>query len=350
MNIDDLYRMLRTGHSQLQGVVDTMPDPLLVLDANLCVLSANRAFFEKFRVDRFETMGRRIYELGNGQWDGPELRTLLENVIPRVSAIIDYQIDHEFPEIGLRSMLLTARTLYHPDSVSRNMLLSIVDATERLKREAANQLILGEMQHRMKNLLSSTQALARLSRTDGRTASEFRDEFLARFRNLILSSEVALSADSGGLRSLVQTALAPYATPESVVVLPDEDIDPGPTILTSLGLVLHELATNAAKYGALSVPEGKIEIDWAYDLPRGGFWMKWSERQGPVVSPPSSRGYGSKLIESTIFFTLGGELEQSFQPEGLVVELFVPLKSEGIPSKDAPVEKEQAYVGQGSGG
>ena len=74
MNMEDLYRILRTGHVQLQGIVDTVADPLLVLDESLCVQAASRSFFETFNVDRYETIGQRFYDLGNGQWDISALR------------------------------------------------------------------------------------------------------------------------------------------------------------------------------------------------------------------------------------------------------------------------------------
>ncbi|WP_367153800.1 PAS domain-containing protein [Mesorhizobium sp.] len=118
MNLEDLYRLLRTGHVQAQGIVDTVPDPLLVLDAGLTVQTANRAFFKTFAVERYQTIGEHLYELGNGQWDIPELRRLLSDVIPRSTAVIDYEVEHEFPGIGRKTMLVTARTLFNPDEMS----------------------------------------------------------------------------------------------------------------------------------------------------------------------------------------------------------------------------------------
>lgn len=72
MNLEDLYRLLRTNHIQAQGIIDTVTDPLLLLDANLCIQSASRSFYQTFKVDRYETIGQPLYELGNGQWDIPE--------------------------------------------------------------------------------------------------------------------------------------------------------------------------------------------------------------------------------------------------------------------------------------
>src|SRR3546814_4830791 len=130
MTMDDLYRLLRTGHVQAHGIFDTGADSLLVLDESLCVQSASLSFFEAFKVERDETIGRRLYELGNGQWDIPELRRLLLEVIPKTTAVINYEVEHDFSGLGRRTMLVTARTLHHPDSGGRSMLLTIVRSEE----------------------------------------------------------------------------------------------------------------------------------------------------------------------------------------------------------------------------
>lgn len=172
MNLEDLYRLLRTGHIEAQGIVDTVPDPLLLLDENLCVQTASRAFFATFKVDRDETIGQHIYDLGNGQWNIPELRRLLEEVIPKSMALVDYEVEHTFPSIGVRTMLVSAHRLFHPDNNSRSLLLSIVDATDRRRLEVEKDVLLGEIRHRMKNLLALVQALARQTSIDGRSGEE----------------------------------------------------------------------------------------------------------------------------------------------------------------------------------
>src|SRR5947207_12948347 len=94
-----------------QNIVDTVREPLLILDATLRVRSANRAFYQTFHVSKEETEGRLIYELGNGQWDIPDLRTLLEDIVPQSSVFDDFELEHAFPAIGRRVMLLNARKL-----------------------------------------------------------------------------------------------------------------------------------------------------------------------------------------------------------------------------------------------
>ena len=118
-----------------QDIVDTVREPLLMLDTNLRVQSANRAFYETFAVSPQETENQLIYELGNGQWDIPGLRTLLEDVIPTSSVFNDFELEHTFPKIGRRVMLLNGRKL-RAGSHSAIIVLAMEDVTERRRSEA----------------------------------------------------------------------------------------------------------------------------------------------------------------------------------------------------------------------
>ena len=119
-----------------QNIVDTVREPLLIMDTTLRVRSANRAFYQTFHVSAEETEGRLIYELGNGQWDIPDLRTLLEDIVPKSSVFDDFELDHTFPVIGRRVMLLNARKLqagHHGEL----LVLAMGDVTERKQAEEA---------------------------------------------------------------------------------------------------------------------------------------------------------------------------------------------------------------------
>src|SRR6266550_8654539 len=123
-----------------QNIVDTVREPLLMLDTTLRVRSANRAFYQTFHVSPDETEGHLIYELGNGQWDIPDLRTLLEDIVPKSSVFDDFELEHTFPVIGRRVMLLNARKLqagHHGEL----LVLAMEDVTERRRSEAALKAI-----------------------------------------------------------------------------------------------------------------------------------------------------------------------------------------------------------------
>jgi hypothetical protein len=118
-----------------QAIVDTIRDPLLVLDQDLRVVTANRAFYQAFRMNRQDIHGRPVYGLGDGQWDIPELRLLLEGVAPQHAVMEAYEVERDFPIIGRRSMLLNARELFFQKTSRKLILLAIEDVTERRAAE-----------------------------------------------------------------------------------------------------------------------------------------------------------------------------------------------------------------------
>jgi PAS domain S-box-containing protein len=329
VDLDELYRVMRLAHVRAQGIFDTVRDPLLVLDGELNVLTANPAFYKAFGVGRDETIGRPLYELGSGQWDVEDLRRLMEDVIPKSASIIDYEIRADFPTIGQRTMLVSAQRLVQPDNGGRVLLLTLVDATERQRREREQDIMIGELQHRMKNLLALTQALARQTEAKGRSGEEYRDAFLGRFEALVASLEASSSGQTTDLSELTGRTLEPYATGGTAIQVEKETTVPlkGRQAL-AIGRILHELATNAIKHGALSAHGGCVRIGWEVgsggeDAPHVHLW--WRETGGPTVSPPTRQGFGTRLIEFAAARELGGEAELEYAPEGLLARVSFPL-------------------------
>jgi two-component system CheB/CheR fusion protein len=128
---------IKAARDYAEAIIGATRDPLLVLRSDLIVESANRAFYKTFKVKPAETEGRLIYELGGRQWDIPQLRRLLEEIIPRDSFFNDFEVAHELPGIGLRTMLLNARRLGNPEGGPERILLGIEDVTERREAELA---------------------------------------------------------------------------------------------------------------------------------------------------------------------------------------------------------------------
>jgi hypothetical protein len=110
-------------------------EPLLVLDSDLRVVAASRSFYMTFRVNRQETQGRLLYALGDGQWDIPGLRALLEKIAPEHGELEGYEVEHEFPDIGKRTMLLNARKVFYEGNNHSTILLAIEDITRRRATE-----------------------------------------------------------------------------------------------------------------------------------------------------------------------------------------------------------------------
>ncbi len=136
---------LREAHTYAENIIETVREPLVVLDANLRVLSANRSFYETFKVVPAETEGSFIYHLGNRQWDIPMLRTLLEEILPADTEFNDYTVDHVFPSIGHKIMLLNARRIRQDEPSKEMLLLAIEDITERKIAEERLEHIVTEL-------------------------------------------------------------------------------------------------------------------------------------------------------------------------------------------------------------
>ncbi|MCO6415324.1 PAS domain S-box protein [Siccirubricoccus sp. KC 17139] len=203
------------------------------------------------------------------------------------------------------------------------VVVTVQDITEQREAEARRDLLLGEINHRAKNVLATAQAALRLSRA-GTVAEHIRD---VDGRIGALAHAMALLSASGwqsaDLEELVRATLAPF-------LLPGHDgplcrIEGPPVALASnavqpLSMALHELATNAAKYGALSVRSGELSITWS--VSPAGLRLNWQERGGPVVSAaPKTHGFGTRVMEATIRRQLGGSLVQEWLPEGLLCRI-----------------------------
>jgi two-component system CheB/CheR fusion protein len=308
-----------------ESIVDTVREPLLVLTPELMVRSANRSFYRDFQVSREETQDRLLYELGNGQWDIPELRRLLDEVLPHNHQFSDFEVEHDFEGIGRRTMLLNGRRL---DAVQL-ILLAIADITERKRAEAERELLMRELSHRVKNTLAVVQALAMQTDHSG-SIEEYRDKFLGRLSALARAHSLLLDAQWRGadLKELVDRALEAYRVDHPDTI----EVSGGAVPLTAnqglgLSLILHELSTNAVKYGALSHAEGRVHVSWELEEDKHGrrVRLRWEEQGGPEVEPPKRRGFGTRLIERASTHELDGQVELNYGPEGLRSELVFPL-------------------------
>ena len=143
-----------------QSIVDTVREPVVVLDKGLRVIAASRSFYSAFKVSPEDTQGRLLYALGDGQWDIPKLRVLLDKIIPEHGVMEDYEVEHEFPNLGHRTMRLNARQAFYEGGAETTILLGIEDVTERHKLERQKDellrqkdVLLDEIEHRIANSL-----------------------------------------------------------------------------------------------------------------------------------------------------------------------------------------------------
>lgn len=131
-NADQLWTVAWT---YIKTVVDTLREPFLILNKNLQVISANRTFYSVFQTNAQETEGKPVYELGNGQWDIPRLKILLEDILPKNTFFEDFRVEHEFPNIGRKIMILNARQIHSEGVQEAIILLAMEDITKQIQLE-----------------------------------------------------------------------------------------------------------------------------------------------------------------------------------------------------------------------
>jgi PAS domain S-box-containing protein len=197
-----------------------------------------------------------------------------------------------------------------------------MDITERKEREAHIRFLMSEVSHRSKNLLAVVQAIASQTARSTSSPLEFADDFSARLKSLAASLDLLVSQDWRGVPAmgLLQSQLGHYGEPGGGrVEMSGPDVLLTPVAAQYLGMALHELATNAVKYGALSVPSGKVRVEWRLAGPHDArrFQMSWVESGGAPVSPPKATGFGRMVIERMVAEALQGKVQLEFPEDGL---------------------------------
>jgi PAS domain S-box-containing protein len=201
------------------------------------------------------------------------------------------------------------------------------DITARKRAEQHQRLLLQELSHRVKNTLAVVQSIAARSLSGERTLEEAREAFAKRLRSLANAHSLLTASEwrEAGLRAVVEIVeLKPYANQAAVT---GPDVALAPKAALTLALVVHELATNAVKHGALATGEGRLEVGWELAGPPGrpaALRLTWVEHDGPPVQASLRRGFGRTLIEQGMKHDLGGEVALAFLSEGLRCELVVP--------------------------
>jgi two-component sensor histidine kinase len=180
-----------------------------------------------------------------------------------------------------------------------------------------------EVNHRAKNMLSLVQAIAR--QTAAREPEDFIGRFTERIQALAANQDLLIRNEWQGVdvEDLVRAQLAHFADlVGSRIAVRGPKVHLNAAAAQAIGLALHELATNAGKYGALSVGAGRVDVGWQFD--GDIFAMSWTERNGPPVSPPERRGFGSTVIGMMAKLSVGGEVELDYAPSGLAWRLTCP--------------------------
>ena len=210
------------------------------------------------------------------------------------------------------------------------------DITKSKRAEEHQRLLVAELDHRVKNVLARVGVVAMYTREGSGTIDEFIEALDSRIESMAVAHELLSQGNWMGVRlaDLVRHQLAPYAT-DANMAISGPDIALNAAATEALGMVLHELVTNASKYGALSIPEGRVSVSWECrnsDDAMFGLKILWRETCGPSVSAPCKSGYGTSLVCELIPHELGGIVDLAFPPEGVSCTIEIPLKQLGSPA------------------
>ena len=252
-----------------QSIVDTIRDPLVVLEDNMTIVTASKAFLTMFGITAAATRGRRLADLGQHQWDVPALRHLMEKVLPENKPIESFEIEDDFPGLGRRVFNLNARKITQPGNHAHRMLLVFEDITDRKQRERDALGLANEISHRIKNNLQIVVGLIAYEVNftaapcvPGYRAMQARIGAIAQLYDLISHSSHGRAIDVGNyLRELARTMRASLLGDTSGIVIDvvAEALDIDPERAVPFGLLVNELATNAIKH-AFPGGSGKIVL------------------------------------------------------------------------------------------
>ncbi len=297
-----------------QSIVDTVREPVIVLDKGLRVIAASRSFYSAFEVSPEETQGKLLYALGDGQWDIPKLRLLLEKIIPQHGVMEGYEVEHEFPDLGRRTMCLNARQVFYKEGADTTILLGIEDVTvrrmlEHEKDELLRQkdILLEEIQHRIANSLQIIAGII-LMKANSVSSEETRTLLQDTHDRVISIAAVQQQLSASGtigpiemvsylkrLSDALATSMIGNARPVTMKVVGD-----GGTLNSrqaeSIGLITTELVMNALKHAFPRIDtEGQIIItyeidgtDWKLSVADNGI----GKQDGVFAQPKTGLGTG----------------------------------------------------------
>jgi PAS domain S-box-containing protein len=318
---------LRKRSAELEAVLETVPTAVwFTTDREMRQIVGNRRAVELLRMQRVTDLSRALDRptgftaFRDGIELAPEDRPL--HRAARGETVQNELLEIRFDNGDNRMLLLRAAPLRNEAGELQGAVCAAADVTERHRYEAHLRLLLNELNHRVKNTLAIVQSIATLTLKDidpvVRAAFEERLLTLSAVHGLLTDE----NWDGAHLESVVKASL-----PAARDRIRLEGIDMRLTAKSAmtLSMALHELGTNAVKYGALSREPGSVVVRWSAD--DGRFRLRWEETGGPPVSAPATRGFGSRLIERGLASELRGEVRIEWRPEGVVCTIDAPLEA-----------------------
>jgi PAS domain S-box-containing protein len=316
---------LEASEARFRAVVETAADGIITINARGIIESVNPEAERLFGYARDELIGRNIKIL----MPAPDAERHDEY-------LARYLRTGEAKIIGI-GREVTGR---HKDGFTFAMFLSIGefrlegerfftgivrDITERKRAEDRQRLLSAEVDHRAKNLLAMIQAMILLTKGDAGSVDEFTKTLIGRLHALSRAHDL-LARDrwtGTSLHDIIASEAQAFGADGVRLSVIGDDVYLPPRAAQTLSLALHELTTNAAKHGALSVPQGRVDLRSTVSGPE--LQLTWTETGGPRVKPPCSKGFGTVVVERSIAHELGGNVEVQYEPGGLRCDIRIPL-------------------------
>ena len=270
------------------------------------------------RAERGRIVGRVLWEAV------PELLGTPNEALLRKAMAERIAVQAELPAV-LRPGRIFALRMF---PVRFGLGFSFHDVTEIRQAEARQRLLINELNHRVKNTLATIQSIANQTFRDDLGQAAARGIFVDRLLALSAAHNVLTRENWGGadLVEIAAEAVRPFdGAARSRIHVHGPDARLAPQVAVGLSMALHELATNAIKHGALSEPGGKVSLAWRLGGDRSSVCLRWRERGGPPVRPPSRRGFGARLLTQGLAVELGRAAELDYRPEGVVCTLHAPI-------------------------
>jgi two-component sensor histidine kinase len=305
-----------SGESELATILEGIGEGFYAVDRDWRITHFNSKASRHFNRPAGDMVGRVLWEIFPTAADTDLGRTFLSAMASRATVRGESM-----------SVLVGPRWLaYRLFPLGDGMGIVFRDVTEFKNAEAHRELLINELNHRVKNTLTMVQAIA--TQTFKGVDAAAREDFEQRLLTLsnvhsLLTDE---SWDSAELHAVIRASLRPHlGGARGRLTFEGPDLRLRPKGAVALSMALHELGTNALKYGALSVEDGSVSLGWKTD--DGRFRLLWQEQGGPPVTPPVRTGFGSRMIERGLSAELQGEVRIDFRPAGVVCTIDAPLES-----------------------
>jgi PAS domain S-box-containing protein len=308
------------------SVVEASQDCIRVISPDGAVEYMNAQGKSLFEIEDFDGRNRSRY--WPDMWP-PESRETVEQALRAAQAghAVAFRAYCPTAKGAPRWWDTTVSPILEDGRVTR-VLATSRDVTGERTAEAHRQLLVNELNHRVKNTLATVQSIANQSLRNAGVEPSVRDALEGRLMAIATTHNVLTDQNwsAASLRQIIDGSVTPYSSNAGQLTISGQDLRVSPKPAVVMALAFHELAINALKYGALSAPGGHVDIRWSIE-PGDQLYIEWAERGGPAVRPPERRGFGSRIVETALPTELGGAVAVDYRAEGLRCSIRSPLSS-----------------------